>query len=87
MTDTLDLPQDVFKTGIYKCVVKAGGVAELAQKAGVSRQAAYHWLRRKYVSVERAMQLEDLFGIPRQDLVKPSLRGAFDTGGVYKPYV
>lgn len=48
---------------------------ELADRLGVSQQAVSTWLRQGFVPVGRVVEFETQFGIPRNLLIKPSLRG------------
>ena len=59
--------------GIDTAVEKAGGVRQLALKLGVTRQAIAKWQHRGWVPIARAMEIERLFGVPRQDLLKPAI--------------
>jgi len=61
------------QTGIDKAVRSAGGAASLAAKLGVSHQAVYQWIQNGWVPLERAMQLEKLYDIPRAELLSPRL--------------
>ncbi len=61
------------QTGIHKAVHTAGGAASLAHKLGVSHQAVYQWIQNGWVPLERAMQLEKLYDIPRTELLSPKL--------------
>lgn len=65
---------DLYNTGIYKAVEKAGGVAKLAELLGVKRQGLYPWVRRGFAPASRAVQIEELYGIPREELMDPRLR-------------
>lgn len=65
---------DLYASGVYRAVEKAGGVAKLAAAIGVTRQAAYGWLTRGYAPTERAIQIEALYGIPRAELWNPKLK-------------
>lgn len=51
---------------------KVGGVAQLAEKIGVSRQAIYQWSR---IPAERVVDVERATGIPRSEL-RPDIFGA-----------
>lgn len=66
-------------TEVDLAVDKAGGVVELAEALGVSRQFIGRCVARGWLPIERAQQVEDLYGIPREKLVKPAVR-AFITG-------
>ena len=63
----------VKQTGIARAVNDAGGVYALSERLSVSHQAVYQWLHRGHVALPRAVEIEELLGIDRRDLVKPSL--------------
>lgn len=73
------MTQDVYATSIYKAVEKAGSVAKLAAAVGVSRQAAYDWLTRGWAPSRRAIQIEELYGIPRAEVMNPTLRATLSS--------
>lgn len=50
---------------------KVGGLAQLASKLGIARQAIYQWKR---VPAERCVDIERITGIPRAEL-RPDLFG------------
>lgn len=60
-------------TGISKAVEAAGGVRLLAEKLGVTRQAVFKWHQRGWVPLARALEIERVYGVPRQQLVKPDI--------------
>lgn len=64
---------------VSDAVEAAGGVPELAEALGVSRQFIGRCLGRGWLPIERAAQAEELYGIEREKLVKPAIRG-FITG-------
>lgn len=64
----------VYETGIYKVVELAGGVSALGRALHVSRQAIYMWLTRGYVPLKRAIQMEEMYAVPRATLVDERLR-------------
>ena len=64
----------IYDTAMYYAVELAGGMAALAAKLGVKRQAVYPWVVRGYVPPLRAIQIEKLFGIARQDVMDPRLK-------------
>ena len=68
-----DIVANIFETGIYKAVEKAGGVSAMAKAINVSRQVVYIWLRRGYAPPIRAIQIEEVLGVPRVDLMDPVL--------------
>ena len=68
-----DIVENLFDTGMYHVVEKANGVSAVAKQLNVSRQVVYIWLRRGYAPPIRAIQLEELYGIPRTELMDPVL--------------
>jgi hypothetical protein len=68
-------------TGIRRAVKAAKGAANLARELGVSGQAVGIWLRQGYAPQGRAGEIENLFGIPRAELVSPKVRNAMGVGG------
>ena len=59
--------------GINKAIELAGSANLLAHKLGVTHQAIYTWSHRGWVPIQRALQIESLFGVPRENLLKPEL--------------
>lgn len=60
--------------GIFKAIKAAGNQTKLADALGVSQQAISKWTRLGWVPVDRAIEIEAQYGIPRRDLVNPKLR-------------
>jgi hypothetical protein len=60
-------------SGIKKAVHLAGSQTALASALGVKQQAVYHWLVSGFAPRRRAIQINDLYGIPLHDLVNPEL--------------
>ena len=60
--------------GIFKAVKTAGSQTALAEAMGVSQQAISKWIRFGWVPVDRAVEIEGLYGSPRRELVSPKLR-------------
>ena len=73
------------KTGIEQAIdlasardPNATGRDVLARQLGVTIQAVSQWAVRGWCPPARALEIEDLYGIPRRLLVKPELRELFD---------
>lgn len=64
--------------GIREVVLIAGGQAALARQLGVSQQAVSKWVRRGFVPVDRVVEIEAQFGVPRHRLIEPKLRDLVD---------
>lgn len=60
-------------TGISRVIDMAGGTQALAEQLGVSHQAVYNWRIRGYVPPARAIELEGLYDVEREELVSPAL--------------
>ena len=60
-------------TGIDKIIELAGGPLALAEKLGVTHQAVYNWRKRGHVPASRAIQLEAMYSVQREELVSPAL--------------
>jgi DNA-binding transcriptional regulator YdaS (Cro superfamily) len=65
-------------TGIADALQQAGNQAHLAERLGVSQQAVSIWLRRGWVPVRRALEIEAQFGVPRARLISPRLADLVD---------
>jgi DNA-binding transcriptional regulator YdaS (Cro superfamily) len=60
-------------TGISRVIDMAGGTQALAEQLGVSHQAVYNWRQRGHVPAARAIQLEKMYDVQREELVSPAL--------------
>lgn len=59
--------------GIDKAVEAAGSARRLAMGLGVSHQAVSKWKQRGWVPLARAKEIEEIFNIPRRDLLNPAI--------------
>lgn len=66
---------------VAHAVDKAGSQERLADQLGVSQQAISKWLRRGYVPLQRAQEIEIQYGIPRARLINPRIVDLADIGG------
>lgn len=62
------------QTGIQRAVEAAGSQHRLAALLGVSQQAVAQWVARGYAPASRIIEIEAQLGIPRAELIQPSLR-------------
>jgi DNA-binding transcriptional regulator YdaS (Cro superfamily) len=69
-------------TGIADAIVAAGNQAELAAALGVTQQVVSRWLRRGWVPIRRANQIEERFKIPRGRLANPKLMALLIPNGI-----
>lgn len=65
-------------TGIFDAVRLAGTQDALADKLGVSQQAVSIWLRRGWVPLRRAQEIEALLGVTRARLINPRIADLVD---------
>jgi DNA-binding transcriptional regulator YdaS (Cro superfamily) len=68
----------VNKTGIKRAIVAAGSQVNLARHLGVSPPAVCMWLRRGWVPLRRAMEIETLFGVSRSLTMNPRVKVLVD---------
>jgi transposase-like protein len=68
-----------FLAAMDEAVQKGGGIVAFARRMGVTHQAIYHWRRRGWAPVERAVAIEAVFGIDRNRLMEPSLAQALSS--------
>jgi transposase-like protein len=54
-------------------ILRGHGIVRFAKSMGVSHQAIYAWKRRGWVPIEKAVALEAIFSIPRDDVMNPDL--------------
>jgi hypothetical protein len=64
---------------LREAIDAAGGVLKFARALGVTHQAVYHWLKRGFVPIERALVIEALFKVDRARIMDPALLRAFNT--------
>lgn len=63
------------KNWIEDIVAEPNSQSIVARELGVSPQAVQKWTKLGYVPLARALQLEDLYGVPAIDMVSPKQRG------------
>lgn len=67
-------PEELAKLrGIDKVIALAGSAQLLAARLGVSHQAVYAWRKKGAVPIDRALQIEKMFGVQREELVSQRL--------------
>lgn len=64
--------------GIEQAIRAAGSQVLLAKALGVTQQAISAWLRRGWVPLRRAQEIEALYGVPRASLISPRVRDLVD---------
>lgn len=69
-------------TGVLDAVMAAGSQEKLAEKLGVTQQAVSKWLRRGYVPLKRAPEIEAQYGVPRARLINPRVLDLVDVAEV-----
>lgn len=68
-----------FLAAMDEAVEKGGGIVAFARRMGVTHQAIYHWRKRGWAPVERAVAIEAVFGIDRHRLMEPALARALSS--------
>lgn len=65
-----------FANGVDRAVYAAGNQTKLGEALSppVTSQAVNQWVKQGYVPAERALEIERLFGVPREELLAPKLR-------------
>jgi DNA-binding transcriptional regulator YdaS (Cro superfamily) len=51
----------------------AGGAKAFAKELGITHQAAYHYIKKGVVPLDRAVQIEREYGVSAMNLVDPKL--------------
>lgn len=54
-------------------IERGGGIVKFTKSMGVTHQAIYAWRKRGWVPPERAVVIESIFGIDRNQLMNPDL--------------
>lgn len=67
-------------SGIAQAVKAALTQEALAEKLGVTQQAVSAWLKQGWVPLERAIEIEAEYGIPRAKLANPRIMAMADSG-------
>lgn len=75
MTTTLQQRRDALDLAIKR----AGGIQAFANALGCSHQAVYQWKDKGHVPFVRATRIEVLYGVPREDLIRPDEAEAYLT--------
>ena len=57
-------------------ITQAGSQTALAKALGVKQPVIAHWKRKGWMPLPRAVQCEQMYGVSKLDLVKPSIREA-----------
>lgn len=60
-------------------IVQAQSQEKLGEKLGVSQAAVSKWYKRGYMPMSRAIEVEALYGIPRQKTMDPRVVQALAT--------
>jgi DNA-binding transcriptional regulator YdaS (Cro superfamily) len=65
---------DSATTGIERAITQAGGQDSLAERMGCTQQNVSVWKKNGYVPLVRAVEIEQLTGVPREDLISPRIK-------------
>jgi len=69
---------DTFQTALRSAIDAGGGIVTFSEAMGVTHQAVYNWKGQGWVPLERATDIQRIWGIPFTALVKPSVARALD---------
>jgi DNA-binding transcriptional regulator YdaS (Cro superfamily) len=58
-------------TGIVELVILAKGQSNIAKALGISPQAVQQWVKQGYVPLDRSIELEKLYNVPKERLISP----------------
>jgi hypothetical protein len=62
-----------------EAIKRGGGIVAFARRMGVTHQAIYHWKKRGWMPLDRALAVEAIFGVDRNLLMEPRLAFALAT--------
>lgn len=54
-------------------IKRGGGIIAFSRALGVAHQSVSNWRKRGKVPPDRALMIEQLFGVPRLELIDPAL--------------
>ena len=64
---------------LNEAIRRGGGIVAFARKLGISHQAVTRWRQIGYVPPDKALTIEQLFGVPRRAVVHPDMLLLLDT--------
>lgn len=64
------------REAIEAAVARGGGIIAFAKAMGVTHQAVTFWRKKSCVPLPRAMVIEHLYGIGRENLIDPAIASA-----------
>lgn len=67
------------RAALEALIVVATSQEKLGEKLGVSQAAVSKWLKRGYLPLNRAIEVEGLFGVPRHNTMNPRVVQALAT--------
>lgn len=70
---------DKQRENIKALIIKAGSQKAIGTQLGISQAAVSKWLVRGYVPLDRAAELEALYGVKREHLINPRVTQALST--------
>lgn len=64
---------------INEAISRGGGIVAFARKLGLSHQAVTGWRKAGHMPPDKALLVEQLFGVPRRAVIHPSMLKLLDT--------
>lgn len=54
-------------------IERGGGIVQFSKSLNISHQGVYSWKKRGWVPADKALVIESIFGVPREDMMEPGL--------------
>lgn len=64
---------------INEAIARGGGIISFSRKLGLSHQSVTRWRQTGYIPLDRAVTIEQMFGISRRRVVHPDVLRALET--------
>jgi DNA-binding transcriptional regulator YdaS (Cro superfamily) len=65
-------------SGIQKAIAAVGTQTEFADQLGCTQQSVSEWMQQGFAPWQRAVEIESITGVPRNELVDPRILSAIE---------